>query len=414
MSKFIYWTLLFILIATSGFQYFYSNIEWIVIGLLIVLSIVVYNNEKIFLNHNAFVVIALFLTWEVVQFAYFGGFSIASIGGTIARFLLAYFVIVILDKQFLPMFIDFIAFFSAISLVFFALMHIQPFLDVMLNIASTVFAPPFGETIEEYAHDTNIIIYNFHGYEFAQKRNSGPFWEPGSFAVYICLSLAFSLILGRSLLSIPSLIQIAALITTFSTSGYVVFFIIVLTGLYVRGMQMGSGMRLLLRSIVLPVVIFVVIILVQGQDFLLPKIQEDILIADETTTSRFGSALADIYQIQEHPILGYGRNVQAQFGTGFFDKETMHRNSGVTRIIVQWGILSLLYYILVYRGFRNILQVHKAADKFSAFFPFIVLFLSGFSQPIFQYPFFMGLIFFQLIGLEDDVIESENLQPEIA
>lgn len=412
MYKLIHWFLLFILVATSGFQYFYSNIEWIILGLLVVIAIVVYFNESIFLNFNALTVIGIFLLWEMLQFTLLGGFSIASVAGTMARFLLAYFVIVILDKDFLPMFVDFIAFFSSLSLVFFALMHIEPFLNFMLNVASTVFAPPFGETIEEYAHDTNIIIFNFHGYEFTTKRNSGPFWEPGSFAVYICLSLSFSLIIGRSLLSIPSLVQIIALFTTYSTSGYVVFFIIVLIGLYSKGMQMGTGMQLLLRSVILPVVLVVVLIVVQGQDFLLPKIQEDILIADETTTSRFGSALADIYQIQANPILGYGRNVQAQFGTGFFDKETMHRNSGVTRIVVQWGILALLYYILVFRGFRNIIQVYNANHQYGAFFPFIVLFLSGFSQPIFQYPLFMGLIFFQLIG-KDDQVENESEKLEV-
>jgi hypothetical protein len=140
----------------------------------------------------------------------------------------------------------------------------------------------------------------------------------------------------------------------------------------------------------------------------LPKIQEDILIADETTTSRFGSALADIYKIQEHPILGYGRNFLAQFGTSFFDKETMHRNSGVTRIVVQWGILSLLYYVLVFRGFRNIVNVYSSSDKYSPIFLFIVLLLSGFSQSIFQYSFFMGLIFFQLIGNQHEYPENEE------
>jgi hypothetical protein len=264
MNKIIQWFLLFILIATSGFQYFYGNIEWIIIGLIAVMSFVLYNNRKIFLNYKAFSVIALFLIWEGIQFAYFGGFSIASIGGTMARFLLAYFVIVILDKNFLPLFIDFITFFSSISLVFFVLMHIQPLLDGMLNLASTVFSPPFGETMEEYSHNTNIIIFNFHGYEFAPKRNSGPFWEPGAFAVYLCLSLSFSLILGRSLLSIPSLIQILALMTTYSTSGYLIFFVIVLTGVYSKVKQMGSGMKLVMRSLIFPVLLFILIILLQG------------------------------------------------------------------------------------------------------------------------------------------------------
>jgi hypothetical protein len=147
-----------------------------------------------------------------------------------------------------------------------------------------------------------------------------------------------------------------------------------------------------------------VVILIQTQEFLLPKIENDILSAEETTSSRFGSALADIYRIQENPILGYGRSIAVEFGTSFFDMESMHRNSGVTRIIVQWGILAILYYFLVFKSFRHVIKIYSPRLPITAALPFFVLLLSGFSQSIFQYPFFFGLMFLQFLPNDEEEI----------
>ena len=99
--------------------------------------------------------------------------------------------------------------------------------------------------------------------------------------------------------------------------------------------------------------------------------------------------------------------IDNEYGNASFDLDMMHRNSGTTRIIVQWGILSLLYYVLVVRSFKHVIRIYNPVRPWHVFLPFIVLFLSGFSQSIFQYPFFLGLMFLEFIpgNLEN---ESED------
>ncbi len=412
LNKVINYILVFILVAVSGFQYFYAYQEWLIIGFAFTLLITYIRREEIYLDYKFFYILGLFVFWEVLQFVLLGGFSVISVAGTFTRFLLAYLVIIILSKDFLSYYFNLITVFSAISLFFYALIHIPAVLDFMMVISKTIFASPFKEGIDEYEHNTNIIIFNYHGYMYSPMRNSGPFWEPGAFSVFICISLTFGLIIGKSLFSVDSIVQIIALITAYSTSGYLVFFILVLASLIYKSRGLGSGIKLLLKGILLPIVLVTVIVLIQSQEFLLPKIQNDILLADETTTSRFGSALADYYKIIENPILGYGRRIENEYGNGNFDLDIMHRNSGATRIVVQWGILAILYYLLVIRSFKHVLRIYNPEKAWHVFLPFIVLFLSGFSQSIYQYPFFMGLMFLEFIPEHVDEIEETELAVE--
>ena len=50
--------------------------------------------------------------------------------------------------------------------------------------------------------------------------------------------------------------------------------------------------------------------LIVNLPFLLPKIKNNVIIADNDNSSRFGSALSDYDLIYENPILGYGRDIE--------------------------------------------------------------------------------------------------------
>jgi hypothetical protein len=198
---------------------------------------------------------------------------------------------------------------------------------------------------------------------------------------------------GSRLLSFSGLVQIVALFTTFSTSGYLMLFLVILTWAARALGNMSRSITIALRFTLIPLLLVAIYQLVVNVDFLIPKIQEDILLADETTSSRFGSALADIDLIANNPVIGYGRNMQAQYGTDVFDKVVMHRNNGLTRLIATWGIIGYIYLIFVFIGLRRLAFALNPQKPLSPLLPFLVLLISGFSQTIFQYPFFMGLVF---------------------
>lgn len=392
MKRFYDFFLLFLLIATSGFQYFYNNVEWVLLAVPIAWMIAKALHARL-LDRRALLLISVALAWESFQLIYFGRLSIPSIISTAARLLLAWAVFASLGSRLVLRYIQFITAFSTISLVFYALMHIEPILRLMLGIAETVSTPVFGMMSEDYKHNTNIFIFNFHGYEFEPMRNSGPFWEPGAFAIFISISLTFMIMSGRRLFSFSGLVHILALFTTFSTSGYLMLFLVILAWTARALDKLSRSITIALRCTLIPLLLVAIYQLVVNVDFLVPKIQEDILLADETTSSRFGSALADIELIARNPVIGYGRNMQAQYGTEIFDKEVMHRNNGLTRLVATWGILAYLYVLIVLIGLRKLAATVNPKRPLSPVLPFLVLLISGFSQTIFQYPFFMGLVF---------------------
>lgn len=392
MKRFSDFLLLFLLIATSGFQYFYNNVEWVLLALPVSWLVASGLRARLF-NRKALFAISVALAWESFQLVYFGSLNIASIASTAARLLLAWAVFASLGTRLALRYIQFITVFCTISLFFYALMHVEPVLRVLLSIAENVSTPLFGVMSDDYKHNTNIFIFNFHGYEFDPMRNSGPFWEPGAFAIFISISLTFMLMSGRSLTSFSGLVQIIALFTTFSTSGYLMLFLVVMVWAARALDNLSRSITIALRCTLIPLLLVAMYQVVANVDFLVPKIQEDILLADETTSSRFGSALADIVLIADNPVIGYGRNMQAQYGTEIFDKEVMHRNNGLTRVIATWGLLGYLYLMMVFFGLRKLATALNPKKPLSPILPFLVLLISGFSQTIFQYPFFMGLVF---------------------
>lgn len=380
--------LVFILIATSGFYYFYSSIEYVIIGAMLVVILFFSNNIWTKLDKVAILIIGLFVIWESIQFLILGGFEFRPLLGTATRFFLAYGVIKLVDRDFLKHYVNIVYFFAFLSLIFYFLFFVPNISEVIIHFAKDI--KPLFEIKENYDVDwrPDIIIFNYHGYELSPKRNSGPFWEPGAFAIFLNLALFFNLVTKNRLISFKNLILILAIITAYSTTGILVLFLILTWYFY------QTKIALLLRILVLTPTILLFLNLYFEVDFLGQKVQENIENAPTTTSSRFGSALADWILFQKNPVLGYGRNLEAKYGLSFFDISVMHRNNGLTSFFVTWGIiLGLLYFSLYYISLRNVTRFYRRNERFIPLVAFLIIILSGFSQGIFQYPFFHALMF---------------------
>jgi hypothetical protein len=391
-NKILNYILVFILVATSGIYYFYSSIEYVIIGVAIVIISFFILNTWQRLDRIAILIISLFVMWEAIQFFILGGFEFQPIFGTLIRFFLAYGVIKIVDNKFIPTYINIIYFFSIISLLFYCLYFIPDVTESLIKFSNQI--KPVFEMKSEFGSDwrRNIIIFNFHGYEFEPKRNSGPFWEPGAFVIFLNLALFFHLTLKNSIFSKKSIVLIVSIISTYSTTGILTLFLIIAWHLYQT--KIGYFLRLIL---LIPIVLIFINLYIKV-DFLGDKVQANITEAPETTTSRFGSALADWYIFKQNPILGFGRNIEARYGLSYYDPVLMHRNNGITNFLVQWGILlTILYFFLYYKSMRNYIIFLKSRNKYSAIVGFIIILLCGFSQGIFQYPFFHAFIFLGLV-----------------
>lgn len=397
--------LVFLLVATSGIQFFYTNEEWIAIGLVYVFIIILIRNIKF--DKSAILLISLFVIWEIIQFIYFGGFRLRSTLGTIGRLFFAYSVIKVVNKRFIDTYIDLMKYLSILSLLFYVMYFSADFVGILLSLAEKTPKPFFGQPEGVYAIHPNLILMNLHGSEFFPPRNSGPFWEPGAFSIFLNLAIILNAIQNKGRLFKNNQFFIIALISTLSTAGYLVFLFMLTSIIAVK-----STVKFYYALMLLPISFFTISLVIE-LDFLLPKIVENFQVAESTTTSRFGSAYADLLLFDAHPILGYGRNLTAMYGTERFIHSVMHRNNGLTKLFVQWGlILSLIFLIQIYRSIVKLNYMYGNKHSY-AIILFISLLMSSFSQGIFQYPFFMGFIFIQYINFNNFESLTTKLQKNI-
>ena len=215
--------LVFLLIATSGIVFFYANEEYIAIGIIISLIIFVARGILDKIDLVFIFIIFMFILWEVIQSFYFQSFSLKSVVGTFGRFTFAYLVIKSVGQRFITTYVNLIYFLSIISLVFYVLFFFPQITSQLISIA--IKDPLFPLKTQSYQLSPNFILINFNGYK--ELRNSGPFWEPGAFSVYINIALLLNILVKNKIFNKKNLLFTITIITTLSTAGFLTLFFII-------------------------------------------------------------------------------------------------------------------------------------------------------------------------------------------
>jgi hypothetical protein len=378
------YALVFLLIATSGMEFFYFNDEYIAIGLFLSLITFTARRKLEFIDLKFILILLIFILWEIIQSYYFQSYLLKSLLGTFGRFTFAYAVIKNVGKKFIDTYVKIIYFLSIVSLLFYFLFFSPQLTNLVVSHA--IRRPLFPQTNLDYGFTPNYIIINFNAYN--EFRNSGPFWEPGAFADFLNIALLFNIFKTNKLVNKRNVLFIITIITTLSTAGFVTLFFII------------SSVYLLLdpsvkKVFILIPLIVVFTVLMMNVPFLLPKIENNVLIADNDNTSRFGSAVSDYYLIYKNPIVGYGRDIENKFNTSLWDEKKMHRNNGVTGFMTEWGLLLFVLYFANYKKSANYICSYFNSNAKLAIIFLISVLLLGFSEGLFQYPFFHSLMFLQ-------------------
>ena len=385
------WTdyfLLSFLIATTGFPFFYSDIEFVILGFLI--SFFVFLKRNLKYNLNFILVIISFFIIESLQILYFNTFELLTFAGTYIRLGFAFFVARILSEKFFDYYFNIIYFFSVVSLIFFIPAIINPSIATFIvdNVA-VIFKSPFASNTESiYKISPNIILYVFEKSLFDFQRNSGPFWEPGAFSIFIVLALLFNFVKEHKIVTFKNIVLILVVFSTTSTSGYIALFLLIVFFTVFNKKVKTSKYAFLL------ILMYGASLAYTQIEFLGKKAEEDIELASSTTTSRFGSALVDMNHFYENPVIGYGRGKNRYGGKEvLFFSVDQHRNNGVTQLLVTYGIyIFCLYFFIYYKNLKKFMKYNDFNDKF-AFASLLVIFILGFSQGIFTRPFFYSLLF---------------------
>lgn len=240
-------------------------------------------------------------------------------------------------------------------------------------------------------------------------RNSGLTWEPGRFSVMLCIALWNNLSNNgiRFMGNKNALILLIALVTTFSTTGY-----IAVACLYTIFYIKGFSLRTLLKLLVIVIPAFMILM---NFGFVGDKISRKSDVVAEVdnfysiesyystrgglekhmSLDRMISISFEFENIKQDPILGYSRNVHnSWFGKTFGDDYSL--TGGLLKTFGQYGLLLGAYIFSLLFISSRLLSKNKTNNRKYALA--ILLMICSVSYGFLESAVFMTFWFYGAFG----------------
>lgn len=370
----------FLFTAMSGnplFSISSDNSKYVFIAFVLVLVA----RHHTYFNLNKGIIYYRFFAFYAIIFLFqklvLGFVSFPSTIAFMARITLGYIIIRHVGYNFKYAFFQIIFIVSLVSLFGFA----------WNSLGMDIPAISVVETTAQYSDNSsrNIILFNQHA---DGHRNSGMFWEPGAFACYICLAFLFYLGNIRTLLAHHKwkvIVILVALITTYSTTGYIVLFIIGVATIYIEYKKKYG-------AFVLPILLtfgLIAYFTYENTEFMKDKMNTQVAAASqrdegEFAPDRMSALIFDLHYIGKHPLVGNGMHATTRFADHpALQKEDLGHGNGFSDFLASMGILSFLFYLFY------IIRYNK---NYATIFVISIIFLLQ-GEPLLNYPLFLCLPF---------------------
>lgn len=370
----------FLLLALSGnpfFQIASNTAKFMFVGFVLLLAVKHHTFFNIKRASIYLKFVLFFVTIFIFQRLVLGSISVPSAIAFIAKITLGYIIIRYLGNNFK----------FAVFQVMFVISFISLFGYLWNFVGFDIPAIVSFERTDPYRDNSARNILLFHQ-NSAGARNSGMFWEPGVFACYINLAFLFYLGSIKSLLThqrFKVFIILLALVTTYSTTGYIVLFLVAAITIYFEYSKKYG---------VLVVPIFLIFGLgayftYENTEFLKEKIDSQFNAASnrdegEFAPDRLSALLFDLHYIAKHPLTGNGYDSNTRFADhpSLIGEELGHGN-GFSDFLASMGVLSLLFYSF---------YIYKYNKHYPLLFLLgIFVLLQG--EPLLNFPLFLSLPF---------------------
>jgi hypothetical protein len=410
--KWIDWLTMFLLIGNTANPFFYESIEMLGISFIILLGCWLLKQEDhTRLNSYFWLYLGILTVLQTSQTLVYHVLPIKTFLGEYLRIAFAVLSIRILGHRFFDMFVRFVYVFAVISLFFYIpCVLIKPLAHFLIDHVAKYTQCPFhrAETGTLYEAPYNMIIFNLGQITF--NRNSGFYWEPGTHGGFLCLALFINLFYRKEkLTSKMSIVFMVTILTTLSTTTYLALFFVIVA--YLKNFIIR---RPLISFFLLIFVATIGFLAFTRLDFLSSKIDQQIAKSGSRKTgeSRFSSLNADIRSLQEHPLVGTGRNVEMHFGKNFYnaDLREIHRNNGIGVLLATYGIF--FFFFFLYMNWRSFYLLLKS--RTNAWLLLILVFIIGFSEDYFFKAFFISLALYGGITMVPDnkpiLLRSRKMQ----
>jgi len=298
-----------------------------------------------------------------------GSLSIATVIGSTMELVLAYLVLRLVGGNFINSYLKVVVFLASFSLFGFLTDSFYLFDEVIRLLPSV---DPSGPR-----SGYEGFLYVYRGMGLSSERNASIFYEPGAYQVFLNAALFMLFFAHTEIQSarkwIYALILVAALLTTKSTTGAIIFAALLFL-VMIKSKLVSTNAKIALVSVL---VLVVAIFAAQFRYVIIEKIEHYAAIQDitDSTDRRSFDMLVDIEIFKRH-IFGVGhRQYFREFGAIGQISEGAVSSNGLSSTIAIYGLPFALFL-------------------FGSYFAFFMKYFTGVLMRV--VPYFMLLLF--LVG----------------
>lgn len=375
------------LIALTGFEYFYRNHQliYLVLGPL---SLYLAWISGAGVHKGALLFVGATVLLLGVQAFHFG-LDLQIVFSGAVRFVIYLLVALGTARVFADKYIRVVYVLAVVSLVFYVPSQVSDsFHKFLLAVSSNIQPIGFGSVdVEQWTNPSNtLIIYTVPHLDVF--RNSGPFWEPGMFGVFINIALAINVARTSQLWNKHNIVLLLSSVTTFSL-GSLVASVLIVTYYY------AFIKRAVLVGLCILVAAPLLAVALMQNDYFVAKVEANIQDVDKGY-GRVGALLTHYAQIVESPLIGYGGGSLADSQERLSEWTGVTPN-GLSNIVRLYGIpFSLLYYFLLYNFSQWCVAQSKGGTN-RCLLVFLVLLIVAFSQDVTTRHFYFVLTLLPLV-----------------
>ena len=274
-------------------------------------------------------------------------------------------------------FMVFIAMFSLICMIFRSSI-------VSMSIIPTIDSGTYGTKALFF---TNVKIGTGNLYFL---RNQGPFWEPGAYQAYLNIALMFLLFgdFKRKNKPIDILILIIAVISTISTTGYLVLGLLILAKMVTR-----ENTSLLSKVSIASLLVVIVIVAVNNEtiNYLLFDKMSSSSANNISNATRLYSILQNGKGIMQNPLFGISPSKYSKlFSESHSVLGAVSTGVNTTTSLSVWALYGVVFFFVYNAGIMYFVKFFK--EKFMSTLLLIVALFVIFNTENMNYSLFFTLI----------------------
>jgi len=399
-------TLLFLLLSASANILSLSDISWFAI----LLFMVIYAISKKMLLQKDMKLIGLFMLVYLVYVVLRNllitnlesQYLISDLIFPFKYVLLSFIYVVIMREKTMDYLVKVIVQLTIIGFVFYAIQLVAG--DLIYNFSESLGLPK-ANTIPGY---TNFVIFSFtkgrHDY-----RNSGFVWEPGAYGCFMIIALFFNLLKDKFKFYKNSMILIAGIITTFSTTDYFALLILLFLAYRYRVPKFNLWILVMIPSVVL-LILFVPFLGdkiagiytddMDGLKHLKEISQYHLKHNEQIPLNRFASMSYIWDNIGSGLLLGLSNKYDEILNKTY----NVNISNGIFDFLAKFGVIGLFFLVYSYVKFC---AAFLKKNEFIVYSVLIFLVIS-FGEPILFLPLVLLFLFLPYItnigsGQEDDI-----------